>query len=119
MPLPLYIKRHLNYLILVLLLFGCQQPARTNEITATSIEGTIYLVGNEPFTELAIETKEEDVYTLRGRLVTELKGLQGQRVTLQGKVIKGEDFLYSQKGFLVEGYDHKPVGGEIDEKNTP
>jgi len=106
------------FFVLAVFLLGCQSPVQESETIPTAIEGRIYLVGNEPFTELAIQTKGEEVYTLRGHLILELKALQGHWVQLQGAIIKDQQFLYSSKGFLVEDYSHKPLGGEIDEKDT-
>jgi len=106
------------FFVLAVSLLGCQSPAQESETTPAAIEGRIYLVGNEPFTELTIQTKEEEVYTLRGHLIPDLKALQGHWVQLQGEIIKDQQFLYSSKGFLVEEYSHKPLGGEIDEKDT-
>ena len=79
------------------------------------IEGEIYVVGNEPFTELALQTKEGKVYTLRGDSLLELKGLQGQWVKLEGDIIKDQLFLYSPEGFFVKGYTCKSAGGGTDE----
>ncbi len=103
---------------LVVFLLGCQSPAQEGETIPTALIGQLYLVGNEPFTELVLETKQEEVVTLRGQLVSELMALQGQWVKVQGAFIKDQHFSYSSKGFLVEEYSHQPVGGETDEKDT-
>jgi hypothetical protein len=69
-------------------------------------------VGHEPFTELVLEAKGEEVLTLRGNLVSDLRALQGQRVQVQGTIIHNQDFLYSSKGLLVETYNQQPLGGD-------
>ena len=118
MSLTLYMKEYVIYFCLALFPFACLQSAQANDISAPVIEGMLYLVGNEPFTELAIETKEGEVFTLRGHSVAELKGLQGQWVKLQGKIIEDEHFLYSSKGFLVKGCSHRLPGGGANETDA-
>ncbi|MFH0811934.1 MAG: hypothetical protein V2A69_03730 [Pseudomonadota bacterium] len=84
---------------------GCQHPAKKTDVHSMFLEGKVYVVGNEPFIELALQTGEGKVYTLRGGLVSELKGLQGQWVRITGEVIASQHFLYSFEGFLVEEYE--------------
>jgi len=106
-------KKHVMYFCAAFFCFSCLQAAQANDITTPGIEGLIYVVGNEPFTELAIETKEGEVYTLRGDSIAKLKDLQGQWVKLRGTIIEDEHFLYSSKGFLVEKYSCAlPRGGD-------
>ena len=64
-----------------------------NESIITVIEVKVYVVANEPFTELAIKAKDRKVYPLSGDLVSELRGLQGEWLKLKGKIIKGQPFF--------------------------
>jgi hypothetical protein len=42
-------------------------------------------MGNEPFAQVAIETKDGQVYVLLGEQTKELRHLQGRRVSVVGK----------------------------------
>jgi len=50
------------------------------------VTGRIYVMGNEPFTQLGIELDNGKVYALLGEHDQELRGLQGKRLTVKGKV---------------------------------
>ena len=50
------------------------------------VTGRIYVMGNEPFTQLGIELDNGKVYALVGEHDQELRGLQGKRLTVKGKV---------------------------------
>ncbi len=47
--------------------------------------GTVYLMGNEPFTYVALKMGDGQVYALLGKHEKELRQLQGRRVTVIGK----------------------------------
>ena len=47
--------------------------------------GKVYLMGNEPFTHVALETDDGQVYALVGEHEKELRRLQGRRITVVGK----------------------------------
>jgi len=49
------------------------------------VSGKVYLMGNEPFTHVAMETRDGEVYVLLGDQTKELRRLQGRRVTVVGK----------------------------------
>ena len=49
------------------------------------VVGKVYLMGNEPFAQVAIETKDGQVYVLLGEQTKELRHLQGRRVSVVGK----------------------------------
>jgi hypothetical protein len=55
------------------------------EIEAT---GNIYVMGNEPFTQVAIRLEDGRVFALVGEYDKELRSMQGKRLTVRGK--KGE-----------------------------
>ncbi len=52
------------------------------------VTGKVYVMGNEPFTQVAIETKDGQVYVLLGEETKELRRLQGRRVLVVGKPSK-------------------------------
>ncbi len=49
------------------------------------VTGRIYVMGNEPFTQLGIESDDGKVYALIGEQDKDLRGLQGKRLTVKGK----------------------------------
>ncbi|MBN2468116.1 MAG: hypothetical protein JXD19_08205 [Deltaproteobacteria bacterium] len=103
-------------LCLGMLLVGCHGAGGPDEDESTFIEGRLYLVGNEPFAELALETRDGKVYTLRGDTVPGLRRLQGQGVRLEGKVITDQRFRYSSAGFLV--YEYHPISANRSDDET-
>ncbi len=50
------------------------------------VTGRIYVMGNEPFTQVAVQLDDGKVYALIGEYDKELRGLQGRRVTVKGKL---------------------------------
>jgi hypothetical protein len=50
------------------------------------VAGRIYVMGNEPFTQVAIQTDDGKVYALTGEYDKELRSLQGKRVTVKGRL---------------------------------
>jgi len=48
--------------------------------------GKVYLMGNEPFTYVALKTDDGQVYALVGEHEKELRRLQGRRVKVAGKL---------------------------------
>jgi hypothetical protein len=61
------------------------------------VTGRIYVMGNEPFTQMGIELDNGKVYALVGEHDRELRGLQGKRLTVKGrctgKTIRGAEAL--------------------------
>jgi hypothetical protein len=53
-----------------------------NEIEVT---GKVYVMGNEPFTQVGIETDGGKIFALISEKDKELRGLQGKRVLIIGK----------------------------------
>ena len=47
--------------------------------------GKVYVMGNEPFTQVAIRGEDGQVYALLGEPAQELRRLQGRRVAVTGK----------------------------------
>lgn len=52
--------------------------------------GKVYLMGNEPFTHVALKTDDGQVYALVGEHEKNLRRLQGRRVKVAGK-LSGEE----------------------------
>jgi hypothetical protein len=50
------------------------------------ITGRVYVMGNEPFTQVAIQMDDGKVYALTGGYDKELRSLQGKRVAINGKL---------------------------------
>jgi hypothetical protein len=50
------------------------------------VAGRIYVMGNEPFTQVAIQLDNGKVYALTGEYDKELRTLQGKRLTVKGKL---------------------------------
>ena len=49
------------------------------------VTGKVYVMGNEPFTQVAIRTEDGQVYALVGNHDQELRRLQGRRVAITGQ----------------------------------
>jgi hypothetical protein len=105
-----YIERTMKPFVFFLVLLlgapafssGCRHPDPKNSLAPLTLEGRVYVTGNEPFTELALETKVGEVYILGGDLTAKLRTMQGQWVRLRGTTISDRSFLYSSKGLSVE-----------------
>ena len=50
------------------------------------VAGRIYVMGNEPFTQVGIEGDDGKVFALTGEQEKELRRLQGKRLTVRGKL---------------------------------
>ncbi|MBI4495746.1 MAG: hypothetical protein HY697_02315 [Deltaproteobacteria bacterium] len=66
-------------------LFGVCGAGSMKAEKEVNVEGRVYLMGHEPFTEVAIETPEGKVYALTGEPVREIRRLQGKRLRLTGR----------------------------------
>ncbi len=80
-----------------------QSYACDKKITVT---GTLRMVGNEPMTELILETKEKQAYAIIGDKKQELSGKQGYNITVTGKLVKPNG-IAAQKAINVEKYEIK------------
>lgn len=85
---------------LLILFISCCSSKKTSTVVQTVI-GTIQVIGNEPFTQLALETEDGTVYLLKaeGDIIEELFKHQGQFVKIQ---YKGIEELPEGKSILVE-----------------
>jgi hypothetical protein len=50
------------------------------------VTGRIYVMGNEPFTQVALQLDDGKVYALIGEYDKDLRALQGRRLTIKGKL---------------------------------
>ena len=50
------------------------------------VTGRIYVMGNEPFTQVAIQLDDGKVYALTGEYDKDLRALQGKRLAIKGKL---------------------------------
>jgi hypothetical protein len=50
------------------------------------VAGRIYVMGNEPFTQVAIQLDDGKIYALTGEYDKELRTLQGKRLTVKGRL---------------------------------
>jgi len=66
------------------------------------VTGKVYIMGNEPFTHVAIESDDGQVYALVGEQSKELRRLQGRRVTVVGK--PSEEKPRGAKAIEVKSY---------------
>lgn len=76
--------------LLVLLAVGHSQAMGSRKTLATTLSGTVRLVGNEPHPQLVLTTADragtQTDYLLTGPLAGQLRATyQGQQVTLEGK----------------------------------
>ena len=73
--------------VLLLVLFGTlgagSLKMKKDEVQVT---GRIYVMGSEPFTQVAIQLDDGKVYALTGGYDKELRSLQGKRVTVNGRL---------------------------------
>jgi len=68
---------------------GVPEETVTKEIIRESvtITGRIAVIGNEPFTKLALITEDNQVYELEGDKVEELKALQGETIQVTARLL--------------------------------
>jgi hypothetical protein len=73
-----------------------------NEI---SVEGTLRVVGNEPFTALVLDTESHvrSRYLVAGDRATELRAHQQERVSLTGTIEKSRS-PYAQQAIRVRAF---------------
>jgi len=50
------------------------------------VTGRIYVMGNEPFTQVAIQLDDGKIYALIGEYDKQLRSLQGKRLSVVGKL---------------------------------
>jgi hypothetical protein len=73
--------------VLLLVLWGTLGAGSLKmEKDEIQVTGRIYVMGNEPFTQVAIQLENGKVYALTGEYDKELRSLQGKRVTVKGRL---------------------------------
>ena len=90
------------FFTLILGIIGCAGSCNTTN----KLSGTLYVAGNEPFTYLALDTKDRTVYKIEcsDSLKKELWQLQGKTIELNYNEIKKSDKLNT---VVVNGYSVK------------
>ena len=80
------------------------------------VTGRIYMMGNEPFTQVAIQLDDGKVYALIREYDEDLPALQGKRVTvsrkLSGKSSRGGE------GIELMSFQRLETKGEIRDQNV-
>jgi len=71
---------------LLLILLGTLGAGSMKDKEEIQVTGRIYVMGNEPFTQVAIQQDDGKVYALTGEYDREFRRLQGKRVTVKGKL---------------------------------
>jgi hypothetical protein len=85
----------------VLLVFGIMGTlgagSMKGEKGEVQLTGRIYIMGNEPFTQVALERDDGQVYALTGEKERELRAFQGKRLIVtgitRGKTAQGVDAI--------------------------
>ncbi|MBU0686968.1 MAG: hypothetical protein KKB81_03885 [Candidatus Margulisbacteria bacterium] len=68
-----------------------------------AILGKVRVVGNEPFTELVLETKDGDLLLIRENEESDLWWLQGTNVIVYGKVVPAQS-RYTEAYIIIDKY---------------
>lgn len=68
---------------------------------AINVVGRIYIVGNEPLTEVAIETEDGKTYAIVGEVADSLKKMQDELIEIKGK-LRGRTSYTKQSIYVVE-----------------
>ena len=87
--------------ILIVLLICTFTITGINCKDTIDVVGRIYIVGNEPFTEVAIEVENGKTYIIVGEVADSLRKMQGEIVEIKGK-LKGETSYTKQSIYVVE-----------------
>ncbi len=83
--------KKLRFFPLILIFFIIQCSSNKSISTGeTTISGQIIVIGNEPFTKLAVQVADTIVYEIKGdtTLYRQLWNLQNRNITLTGKLNK-------------------------------
>ena len=83
------------YLILLIVPFLGAQCTSQRETLKGTIKGTIYVIGNEPFTSLAVQPSDGKMYR-----ISTTKDIHARLLKLQGKIVELE---YSKVDTTKEG----------------
>ncbi|MBU4202331.1 MAG: hypothetical protein L6243_01320 [Candidatus Altiarchaeales archaeon] len=74
--------RRIALVVFIALMSACVQDSGIPD-SGIEVRGRIYVTGNEPFTQLAVEAPEGS-YCLTG--ADELRNMQGQTLTIRGEL---------------------------------
>ena len=90
------------FLLLSIFLLSCSGSKQDDG--SGLIEGKVYMTGNEPFTHLAVEREDGEVFILSGpdELMKDLEEMQGMTVKLQcSKIVRGK----TENSAVVKRYE--------------
>ncbi len=81
------------------------------------VTGRIYVMGNEPFTRVAIQADDGRVFALAGEHARELRALQGKRMLVEGQLraeeVRGaKEIEVGSYKIIDDGKDKKRGGRE-------
>lgn len=78
----------LFFCLLMAALVGCQmgQGATPTPMAEATLTGKVSIIGNEPFTAVALTAQDGTVYELTGAKAEELRALQGFQVEVKGRL---------------------------------
>ncbi len=79
------LRRLLFFALLLFVILGTLGAGNMKAGKQMEIVGKIYVMGNEPFTKVAIKLDDGQVYALLGEYDRELRKLQGKRVSVTGE----------------------------------
>ncbi|MCX6121028.1 MAG: hypothetical protein NTX44_05370 [Ignavibacteriales bacterium] len=82
----IFVMKHIVILIIFLgLLCGSCSTSQSSLPTEGVLEGTIFAIGNDPFTKLGLQTTQNQMYVLRcsKEIEKELNTKQGQKMRIQ------------------------------------
>ena len=87
-------------LFIILGTFGAGSMKKGSE--EVEVVGKVYVMGNEPFTQVGIKLDDGQVYVLLGEHEKELRGLQGKRLSVVGK--PSEEKPRGAKAIVVKSF---------------
>jgi hypothetical protein len=74
-----------SFLIILVLLGTLGAGSLKKGSEDMEVTGKVYVMGNEPFTQVAIKTEDGQVYVVLGEQANELRRLQGRRILATGR----------------------------------
>lgn len=79
------LRRLLFFALVLFVILGTLGAGSMKSGEQMEIVGKVYVMGNEPFTKVAIKLDDGQVYALLGEYDQELRKLQGKRILVTGE----------------------------------
>jgi len=79
-------KACITFVMLLFFLGNLGAGSMKGDKEELEVTGRIYVTGNEPFTQVAIELDDGKVFALTGEHEKDLRRFQGKRLTVKGKL---------------------------------